>query len=66
MTRHRGSVAKYFHMVSRRSQLQKDAYFRALCMLQENPDMSQRGISEKPGTSTSWLNYCLKALIDKG
>ncbi len=35
-------------------------------MLQENPDMTQREIAEKIGISTSGLNYCLKALIDKG
>ena len=35
-------------------------------MLQDNPDMTQREIAEKLGISTSGLNYCLKALIDKG
>jgi EPS-associated MarR family transcriptional regulator len=53
-------------MPSRRSQLQEDTYFRVLRMLQENPDMTQREIAEKLGISTSGLNYCLKALIDKG
>jgi EPS-associated MarR family transcriptional regulator len=53
-------------MTSRRSQLQEDTYFRVLRMLQENPDMTQREIAEKLGISTSGLNYCLKALIDKG
>ena len=53
-------------MPSRRSQLQEDTYFRVLRMLQDNPDMTQREIAEKLGISTSGLNYCLKALIDKG
>jgi EPS-associated MarR family transcriptional regulator len=35
-------------------------------MLQDDPDMTQREIAEKLGISTSGLNYCLKALIDKG
>lgn len=35
-------------------------------MLQDNPDMTQREIAVKLGISTSGLNYCLKALIDKG
>jgi EPS-associated MarR family transcriptional regulator len=35
-------------------------------MLQDNPDMTQREIAEKLGVSTSGLNYCLNALIDKG
>ena len=35
-------------------------------MLQENPDMTQREIAEKLGLSASGMNYCLKALIEKG
>ena len=53
-------------MTSRRSKLQEDTYFRVLRMLQDNPDLTQREIAEKLGVSTSGLNYCLNALIDKG
>ena len=53
-------------MISRRSQLQEDTNFRVLRMLQDNPDMTQREIAEKLGVSTSGLNYCLNALIEKG
>ena len=53
-------------MLSRRSQLQEDTYFRVLQMLQINPDLTQREISQRLGLSASGLNYCLKALIDKG
>jgi len=53
-------------MKSRRTQLQEDTYFRVLRLLQANPDMTQREIAEKLGLSTSGLNYCLKALIEKG
>lgn len=53
-------------MTSRRSQLQEDTYFRVLRMLQNNPDMTQREIAERLGVSTSGMNYCLNALIDKG
>ncbi len=35
-------------------------------MLQDNPDLTQREIAQGLGLSTSGLNYCLKALIDKG
>lgn len=35
-------------------------------MLQDNPDVTQREIAVQLGMSTSGLNYCLKALIDKG
>ena len=60
------ALPKPHYMTSRRSQLQEDTYFRVLRMLQDNPDMTQREIAEKLGISTSGLNYCLKALIDKG
>ncbi len=53
-------------MTSRRSQLQEDTYFRVLHLLQSSPDITQREIAAKLGISTSGLNYCLKALIDKG
>jgi EPS-associated MarR family transcriptional regulator len=35
-------------------------------ILQENPDLTQRELAEKLGMSLGGLNYCLKALIDKG
>lgn len=35
-------------------------------MLQANPDLTQREIALRLGVSTSGLNYCLKALIEKG
>ena len=53
-------------MTARRSQLQEDTHFRVLRMLQENPDLTQREIAARLGLSTSGLNYCLRALIDKG
>jgi len=53
-------------MSSRRSLLQEDTYFRILRMLQKNPDLTQREIAGMLGVSTSGLNYCLNALIDKG
>ena len=53
-------------MTSRRSQLQEDTYFRVLRMLQDNPDMTQREIAQSLGLSARGLNYCLKALIEKG
>ena len=35
-------------------------------MLQDNPDLTQREIAQQLGVSTSGMNYCLNALIDKG
>lgn len=53
-------------MTTRRAQLQEDTKFRVLQMLQANPDLTQREIAQQLGISTGGLNYCLKALIDKG
>lgn len=35
-------------------------------ILQENPDLTQRELAERLGISVGGLNYCLKALIEKG
>jgi EPS-associated MarR family transcriptional regulator len=53
-------------MTSRRSKLQEDTYFRVMRILQDRPDVTQREIAHLLGISTSGLNYCLNALIDKG
>ena len=53
-------------MTSRQAQIQEDTYFRVLRILQENPDLTQRELAEKLGVSVGGLNYCLKALMDKG
>lgn len=53
-------------MTTRRSQQQEDTTYRVLRMLQDNPDLTQREIAQNLGLSASGLNYCLKALIDKG
>lgn len=53
-------------MTSRQAKLQEDTYFRVMRMLQENPDLTQRELAERLGISVGGLNYCLKALIEKG
>ena len=53
-------------MTSRQNQLQQDTYFRVMRLLQENPDLSQRELAHRLGVSVGGLNYCLKALIEKG
>jgi EPS-associated MarR family transcriptional regulator len=37
-----------------------------LCILQDNPDLTQRELADKLGISAGGLNYCLKALMEKG
>lgn len=53
-------------MTSRQAKLQEDTYFRVMRILQENPDLTQRELAEKLGISLGGLNYCLRALMEKG
>ena len=53
-------------MPSRQSQLQEDTYYRVMRLLEANPDMTQRELAELLGVSVGGLNYCLKALMQKG
>jgi len=65
-TRHGGSVPKLTSMTSRQAKIQEDTTFRIMRILQEHPDLSQRDLAERLGMSLGGLNYCLKALMDKG
>ena len=53
-------------MAERRSKQQEDSNFWVLKLLQENPDMTQRELAKALGISLGGVNYCLKALMDKG
>ncbi len=53
-------------MISRLAKLQEDTYFRVMRILQENPDLTQLELAEKLGIRVGGLNYCLKALMEKG
>jgi EPS-associated MarR family transcriptional regulator len=53
-------------MTSRQANLQEDTYFRVMRTLQDNPDLTQRELAGKLGISVGGVNYCLKALMDKG
>ncbi len=53
-------------MTSRQAKIQEDTYFRVMRILQETPDLTQRELAEKLGISLGGLNYCLKALMEKG
>jgi EPS-associated MarR family transcriptional regulator len=48
------------------TQTQEDTAFRVMRLLQSNPDLTQRELAQELGVSVGGLNYCLKALIDKG
>jgi EPS-associated MarR family transcriptional regulator len=51
---------------SRQAAAQEDVHFRVMRLLEANPDMSQRDLAAHVGISLGSLNYCLKALMDKG
>ena len=53
-------------MTSRQTRLQEDTYFRLMSILLENPKLTQRELASKLGLSLGGLNYCLRALIEKG
>ncbi len=55
-------------MASKKTQTRthEDTYFRVLRILKENPDLTQRELAEKLGVSVGSLNYCLRALIERG
>jgi len=44
----------------------QEDYFKVLRKIQQNPSSSQRELAEDVGFSLGKLNYCLKALRDKG
>ena len=53
-------------MPSRQSQLQEDTYFRVMRLVEAKPDLTQRELARELGVSIGGLNYCLKALMQKG
>jgi EPS-associated MarR family transcriptional regulator len=46
--------------------IQEEARFQILRLLHENPDLTQRELGERVGVSLGAVNYCLKALIERG
>lgn len=45
---------------------QEDTHFRVLRLLEDNPNLTQRELADATGISLGAVNYCLKALLDKG
>ena len=44
----------------------KDINYQMLKLIEQNPELSQRQLAEEMGVSLGKVNYCLRALIDKG
>jgi EPS-associated MarR family transcriptional regulator len=53
-------------MTSNQDEHQADVYFRVMRLLQDNPQMTQRELARALGISLGGVNYCMKALINKG
>jgi EPS-associated MarR family transcriptional regulator len=49
-----------------KKQRQLDAHYLVMHILQKNPHLTQRELSRELGLSLGKLNYCLKALANKG
>ncbi len=43
-----------------------DAHYKLLKLLDANPQATQRELAREMGVSLGKVNYCLKALIEKG
>lgn len=46
--------------------LTDESHLKALRLLEAEPSMSQRELSDALGVSLGKANYCIKALLDKG
>ena len=54
-------------MVKNRAARQReDVHFRVLRLIEKSPEASQREIAKELGVSLGAVNYCMKALLDKG
>jgi EPS-associated MarR family transcriptional regulator len=49
-----------------RQSRREDTDFRILKLVQEKPDITQRELADALGLSLGAINYCLKALLDRG
>lgn len=50
----------------RRDTLRDDMHFKVLRLVEQHPDYSQRDFAVALGISLGGVNYCLRALIEKG
>ena len=53
-------------MTTRRQTANDETVFWTLKLLQDNPGMTQRTLAKEVGINVSGINFCLKALAEKG
>ncbi len=46
--------------------MREETYLKVMRLVQENSDFTQRELAEQLGVSVGSVNYCLKALMEKG
>ncbi len=49
-----------------KAKIQEEARFQILRLLHGDPELTQRELGERVGVSLGAVNYCLKALIERG
>jgi EPS-associated MarR family transcriptional regulator len=61
-------LAKYSANMTttRQKKLQEDTRFRVLSLLESQPEINQRNMAKALGISLGGVNYCLRALVEKG
>ena len=52
--------------MNNRAKIQEEARFKILRLLHDNPELTQRELGERVGISLGAVNYCLRALIERG
>ena len=57
---------RIYPMTTRRQTANDDPLFWTLKLLQDNPGMTQRSLAKEVGINVSSINFCLKALVEKG
>jgi EPS-associated MarR family transcriptional regulator len=53
-------------MSSKQTQSQEDTAFRLMHLIALSPEVTQRELADQLGVSVGRLNYCLKALMNRG
>ncbi len=46
--------------------MSEEIHYKVIKLIEADPEISQRQLSQELGVSLGKVNYCLKALIDKG
>jgi EPS-associated MarR family transcriptional regulator len=52
--------------LNNKAKIKEEARFKILRLLHDDPRLSQRELGQRVGVSLGAVNYCLKALIERG